>query len=83
MWSSTRSISSGTSTAPNSEVGKQIFEIAEEIAAVFPRTISTDALQAVSAALPDLLKAFTFKLAQDTTEDLHLLLAHRIFRYRK
>ena len=83
MSSSTRSMSSNTSTTENSGVERQVLELAEEIAAIFPRTISTDALQAVAAALPDLLKACAFKLAHDNTEELHMPLAHRILRSRR
>ena len=82
IWSSTGSISSETSTTTNSRGERQVLELAQEIAAVFPGSISTDALQAVAAALPDLLKACAFKLAYDNTEKLHMPLAHRIFRSR-
>ncbi|KAK5657982.1 hypothetical protein OQA88_2535 [Cercophora sp. LCS_1] len=41
-----------------------------------------NALQAVAAALPDLLKASAFKLAHDNTEELHMSLAHRLYRSR-
>ncbi len=62
---------------------QQIAELAEEIAAVFPRSILIDRLQSLSVSLPGLLEAFAFKLGYDPSNKLQMRLMYLVYRYKR